>query len=477
MKTIIVPKSGQRGSVLLVSLVITFIIGLTLASYLIMTQSQNASVVRSQTWNASLALSEAGVEDALAMLNQYKETGESLYNWTNAAAACHWDSLTASLFHVRRYVGSNYYDAYITNLNDSPTVFSAGVATWNSPFASAPQNFYAAAGVSANSAPAIRKLEVRTHIDPSFNVAMAAKKTIDFNGKNITTDSFDSADPSYSTWNGIYGYGTYPNQTSKTKALGDVVTDEVIINSLNVGNAKIKGHVKTGPKGTLGIGPNGSVGDRPWVEGNNLGVQTGYYADDMNVLFPDVSLPSTSFVPILLPANWTQNGVTYSYVFSISGDYQIPGTTGSIYVYPNVKVRLRVTDNIQLAGSKDQILIKTDSSGRSGSLTLYMDAPTFSLQGNGVVNESGNAGNFLYLGTTNNTSVNFGGNANFVGAIYAPQADFSLGGGGTSSYDFIGASVSRTVTMNGHFKFHYDENLRRIGMGRGFVPTNWKEVP
>ena len=52
-----------------------------------------------------------------------------------------------------------------------------------------------------------------------------------------------------------------------------------------------------------------------------------------------------------------------------------------------------------------------------------------------------------------------------------------LGGGGTSSYDFIGASVSRTVTMNGHFKFHYDENLRRIGMGRGFVPTNWKEVP
>jgi hypothetical protein len=141
-------------------------------------------------------------------------------------------------------------------------------------------------------------------------------------------------------------------------------------------------------------------------------------------------------------------------------------------VSPNVKVRLRVTADVQLAGNKDQILIKN-----GGSMTFYMDAPTFSMQGLGVVNENGNAANFLYLGTTNNTSVNFGGNANFVGAIYAPQADFSLGGGGNNMYDFIGASVSRTVTMNGHFNFHYDENLRRIGMGRGFVPTNWKEVP
>ena len=194
MKNIIVPKSGQHGSILLVSLVITFIIGTTLASYLVMTQSQNVSVVRSQTWNASLALSEAGVEDALAMLNKNKETGDSLYNWTNGAAASHWEKLTASLYHVRRYIGSNYYDAYITNLNDSPTLFSAVVATWTGALAAAPQSFYAAAGVGGSSPAAIRKLQVNTHIDPSFNVAMAAKKTIDFNGKNIKTDSFDSGD-------------------------------------------------------------------------------------------------------------------------------------------------------------------------------------------------------------------------------------------------------------------------------------------
>ena len=67
------------------------------------------------------------------------------------------------------------------------------------------------------------------------------------------------------------------------------------------------------------------------------------------------------------------------------------------------------------------------------------------------------------------------GNGNFVGAIYAPSADFSLGGGGNNTYDFIGASVSKTIKMNGHFNFHYDEALRKNGMGQRYIPNNWKE--
>ena len=53
MKTKLNPQSNQRGSVLVVSLVITFILGVTLASYLIMTRGHNLSVVRSQTWNSA----------------------------------------------------------------------------------------------------------------------------------------------------------------------------------------------------------------------------------------------------------------------------------------------------------------------------------------------------------------------------------------------------------------------------------------
>ena len=48
-------------------------------------------------------------------------------------------------------------------------------------------------------------------------------------------------------------------------------------------------------------------------------------------------------------------------------------------------------------------------------------------------------------------------------------------GGGSDTYDFVGASITKSVKMNGKFNFHYDENLRRIGLGRGYIPTNWEE--
>jgi hypothetical protein len=123
-----------------------------------------------------------------------------------------------------------------------------------------------------------------------------------------------------------------------------------------------------------------------------------------------------------------------------------------------------------MTGNDDRIVIKPDA-----SLKLYMEGASFQVSGQGVVNETGNAANFYYYGLPSNTELKLSGNAAFVGAIYAPNADFSLGGGGNNNYDFVGASVTKTVTMNGHFNFHYDENLARIGAYRGFIPTLWTE--
>ncbi|MCX7867305.1 MAG: hypothetical protein N2438_09290 [Limisphaera sp.] len=125
----------------------------------------------------------------------------------------------------------------------------------------------------------------------------------------------------------------------------------------------------------------------------------------------------------------------------------------------------------KLSGNNDRIYLAPGA-----RLILYVDAPTFSIKGQGVVNESGQAINFLYFGTPRNTTLSLGGNASFTGAIYAPDADFTLGGGGNDTYDFVGASVTRTVKMNGHFNFHYDEHLRRIGPSRGFIVNSWREL-
>jgi hypothetical protein len=472
-------QSQQIASVLMVTLLFCVIIGTTLASYLLMAQNQNLTVMRSQNWNTTLSVTEAGVEDALQMLNNNPGTFDQLTNWTLATASDNWSALPGNVYHVTRYLGSNYYDAYITNvstLTSDATIYSVGTVPWSYYIASAGrQPMFAATGVTpATPSSMTRGVAVKTKIDPLFNVAMAALLTINLNGNNIDTDSFDSMDPNYST-NGLYPLGI----ASMTKANGDVVTDDTIINSLNVGNANIKGHIKTGPNGTISIGPNGAVGDRAWVEGGSMGIEPGWSANDMNVLFPNVTLPSSALS--WLPASPTTgngpsskvNNVQYDYIIRTSGDYSIPGGSGGgnggIYIGTNANVRLIVTGNLSMTG-QSQLHIAA-----GGSLSLYMDAASCSLGGNGVINENGNAASFYYFGLPVNTSLTFAGNATFVGAVYAPEAAFTLSGGGVTPIDFIGGSVTKSVTMNGHYHFHYDENLRRNGMGRGYIPTNWKE--
>jgi hypothetical protein len=470
MKPQIQNRSSERGTTLILTLVTCVIIGTTLASYLVMVEAQHRSTVRSLTWNTSMVLTEAGVEDGLQLLNKYSGDFQQLGNWVTGCSTDGWSSVSANVYTVTRYVGSNYYTVYITNSGVTPTINSQGYAVWNNAIASAPQSMFAAGGVSTATAMVSRSVAVNTKVDAIFPVAMAALGQIDLKGNNIATDSFDSGDPNFSN-GGLYPYGN----VSKTKANGSVVTDATFVNSLNVGNADIKGHVKTGPNGSVSIGPNGSVGDRAWVEGGSTGIEPGFSANDMNVLFPDVTLPNTTWTGASKTtgngSGSQVNGVSYDYIFTTSGDYTIANLSGSVYVGTNVYVRLNVTGTVNLSG-QDQIHIATGA-----TLKWYQSGASASIQGNGVVNENGNASSFYYFGLPSNTSLSFGGNGGFTGAIYAPEADFTLGGGGNNTLDFIGASVSKTVTMNGHFNFHYDENLARNGMGRGYIATNWKEQP
>ncbi len=128
---------------------------------------------------------------------------------------------------------------------------------------------------------------------PMFAAAIAAVSTIDLKGDGITTDSYDSSDPNYSS-NGLYPAG----QLWKTKATGDVCTDGILTNSLGVGYVTIEGKLRTGPgTNTFQIGTNWSVGDRTWVEGGSNGIKSGWSSADFNVLFPDVRLPTSVWLP------------------------------------------------------------------------------------------------------------------------------------------------------------------------------------
>jgi len=463
-------NQNVSGSILLISLGIAVVLGLLLAGYMTYTSNQTLCVARSQTWNAAIVLSEAGVEEALAHLNRgapYFDPAEA----TNNLACNGWTDLGNGQYAApRRFLGQDYYDVTITILSQTPVINSVGFVRAASPYAcGAPPAMFAAIGVPLNSSDQSRHIKVNTKIDALFSVAMAALDVIDFNGKNVMTDSFDSVDPNYSD------SGRYPANINKTKASGDVTSDGDVVDTLDIGNAKVKGKVKTGPNGTINIKNNGSVGDRAWVEGGSRGIKPGWSANDMNVLFPPVSAPATTWLPAIKSnPRPTIDGIEYDYVFTTDGDYEINNLngTGNIYVGTNANVRLLVTCNFSMTSSHSEIRIApTDA-----RLSLYMQGASFKIGGQGVVNDSGNAANFYYFGLPSNTSIDFQGNASFTGAIYAPNAAFKLGGGGNDTYDFVGGSVTRSVTMNGHFKFHYDENLARVGGHRGFVPVGWKEL-
>ena len=287
---------------------------------------------------------------------------------------------------------------------------------------------------------------------------MVAKDKVDFKGFNSATDSFDSANPNLST-NGRY-------DSAKARDKGDVASTYGLV---NVGNAKIKGKLQTGPTGSFDFGSNGSVGSVAWVNGGNAGIQPGWSANDFNADFPDVLEPfSSAFSPV----SGTVNGTNYNYLLG-SDNYLMTSLTlnskETMYVSGNAV--LYVTGEVLMQGNgttASQIII-----GPGGSLEVYVGGTSALFT---QVNNQGNAKTFSYYGLPTNTALSFGGNAAFIGTIYCPNADFTIGGGGSDVYDFEGSVMAKTIKLNGHYNFHFDENLARSGPSRGYVATSWKEL-
>jgi hypothetical protein len=149
----------------------------------------------------------------------------------------------------------------------------------------------------------------------------------------------------------------------------------------------------------------------------------------------------------------------------MAGDYLLTGLSGSLLInvpdmFTNAIVNIFVTGNVSLSGNQVITIAPRDVPGVQ--VRMYMAGASFSLLGNATIdNQIGRAKNFCLFGLPSCTSVSFGANAGFCGVVYAPRADFSLGGGGNGTYDVVGSIVARTVTMNGHFNFHFDEDLDR----------------
>jgi hypothetical protein len=290
---------------------------------------------------------------------------------------------------------------------------------------------------------------------------LIALGSIDLKGNNVSTDSYDSTDPNYST-NGLY-------IASRRRANGDVVTCNQITNSgLSIGNANIAGHVRTAPGGTIGFLLNASVGSLSWVGSNTSGIQPGYSNDDVNVVFHDVVLPS---VPWTLAggagtggSGTAPDGNFYDHVFtSINDTVFNPGNytitdNGTIYVQTNVGVRLNITTTNSYG--PNNIFVAGATTNEAGRMIAYLNGPSSLDLNTNIRSQSGLPASLEFYGMPSLIGIHFINSGDWTGTIYAPEADLTLSGGGSSTQDIYGSSVTKTVNMNGHWNFHFDESLR-----------------
>jgi hypothetical protein len=439
----------QRGGALIITLLTALIIGFALASYLLLVSNQNVSTMRSLAWNSAVPVLEAGAEEALTQLHYRGITNLSGDGWV------YTESPFGTGYQKSRSMGQSYYQSLIIPSNQPVIYAIAYVPVPLRPNAVIGSVFASVGFDWSGQHPGYvsRRARITTFAVPMFTKALVAKGSINMNGNNIATDSFDSTDPKYNT-GGLY-------DKTKSKDHGDVATTSGLQNVFSVGNANIKGNIATGPGGSVSIGPNGSVGDAAWVNAHTSGIQGGHYTDDMNADFPDVQPPFTGGYGS--PTGGTINGVTYNYVLG-NGNYKLNTMSGTVYVGGSAV--LYVPGNVDLSG----ITISSNA-----CLKFYTGAPSLKLSGNGVVNGTGQAWKFQLFGLPTTKSISITGNGALVGVIYAPQAALDLKGGGNNTEDFSGAGVVNSVTMNGHFNFHYDEGLSKYSPILDYRVTSWNE--
>ena len=281
--------------------------------------------------------------------------------------------------------------------------------------------------------------------------ALVVNQTIDWDGWDAVIDSFDSANPNWST-NGQY-------DPAKAKDNGDVMVGGSITDSVGIATVNIYGHVQVGVGGSIFVGSLGGVGERSWQAAHPGQIEPGWFAQSTIAIPPDVSFPYQSGLSpgpgdvvttnCLNGSDCTVQTNHYDHVL-YSGDYYATNLSGAAIVLGTA--RLVLPNGLDMYGN-DEIVIYP------GSCVSIFVGTNSTIGGNGIINASGFARNCEILGTPGVTNLTFNVNGSFVGVLVTPEAVVRLDGAGTHMNDFIGALVANSLNLNGNFGFHFDERL------------------
>jgi len=455
--TIPYSRKSQAGAVLVVCLGWAMVIGIALTSVMVMAELENGTVARSQAWNTSMVVAEAGLEDALALLN--KNVGSST-PWNNNLAGDGWTNING-VISTTRYIGtnsynrSNYYTVYITNNTTPSNILSIGTVWYPDPWH----------GTTLIS----RAVAVTTSRNAQSTYGIIAKHGVDLSGA-ISVQSFNSQTASNGVFTTNLNTGVVTIATVESNVSGEITGS---------GGVTVYGSVNTSPNangtGDITTSGNVSVGDTNWVNGKTNGIEPGHALDTLNLSIPPAPSPPPSLTynnPSLPPGGiWPLIGGTNYTSILTSGTYEISSSVSlsgkqNILILGNVT--LNITGSLSLSG-QSSIYIPPGS-----TFTNYVGGG-INISGQGVANGGGYATNYSLIGYGTNQTLAYSGNSEFIGTINAPNYAVSLSGGGSTPVNFVGAIVGQSVGISGGYFFVYDQSLG--GALPGLITIgSWQEV-
>lgn len=300
-----------RGSALLTTMILTGILTVSLAGYIAVVSQQNKFSARAQGWNLAVAVAEAGLEEGLQHLNA-NSSKLSVDGWKFDGGAY---TIT------RRFGDGNGYRVHITN-STTPTIVSRAYIN-NFTFAPDQKTDVGVVGGEINPTKTIvRAVAVTCSKGSLFTRSLAIQKSLDLNGNNVLTDSYDSSDM-YGSSNGMYS-------AALSSDSGDIACNGTIKNAVDIGNANIYGRLSTGPDVKVVIGKNGGIGSKEWQKSTGgKGIQDGWVKDDSNFTFPDTSLPYKTGLPVT-SGNVVTTTATTSSTAKSSSTYPSPVPATSV---------------------------------------------------------------------------------------------------------------------------------------------------
>src|SRR4051812_6889780 len=309
----------QRGSVLIVALLLCAVIGISLGSYIALGKSSMRLANRSFYNTSAINLAETGVEEAVWCFNQAT---------SGVAVATAWNGWTTTGIYAKR----TYTDF---SLSANATASVRVIAENYNPSGSVQPKVNAEATITipGESRTITKSVEILLRRRSRFAMGLVAKNQLRFNGNVATVDS----------WNSLFDDAGVARATpvdwslTNHHASGSVGSTSVAVGSVAVNNADIFGYASTGGTSSSGI----TVGTNGVISGNFSSPQ-GYVdatrvATDFTANFDSVTDPTTAIDLATVGATLGAVGVTATYRFSglITSTLTILGNVTLILTAPS----------------------------------------------------------------------------------------------------------------------------------------------